>query len=91
MVQVHPVRGEVAQAPVAPDRVCSALLAEAAAHRKLDTTESVSDVLVSRLRRLADLPADTSAMPEPGTATPQSAGQSKRPSSGRNTRPMKAR
>ncbi|WP_369357896.1 relaxase/mobilization nuclease domain-containing protein [Streptomyces sp. cg2] len=33
------------------------LLAEAADHRELDTAESISDVLVWRLRRTADLPA----------------------------------
>ncbi|MEU9445949.1 relaxase/mobilization nuclease domain-containing protein [Streptomyces sp. NPDC048304] len=36
------------------------LLAHAAGSRELDTAESVSDVLVWRLRRSADLPADTS-------------------------------
>lgn len=34
-----------------------ALLAEAAASRELDTADSISDVLVWRLRRMADLPA----------------------------------
>ncbi|WP_435858543.1 hypothetical protein [Streptomyces pathocidini] len=34
-----------------------ALLTEAAARRELDTAESISDVLVWRLRRTADLPA----------------------------------
>ncbi|MEU7644804.1 relaxase/mobilization nuclease domain-containing protein [Streptomyces huasconensis] len=67
------------------------LLAEAVAHRELDTAESVSDVLVWRLRRLADLPADATAMPEPGISTPQSARRPKRPSNGSNTRPKKAR
>lgn len=38
----------------------TALLADAAGSRELDTAESVSDVLVWRLRRSADLPADTS-------------------------------
>ncbi|MEV7413528.1 mobilization protein, partial [Streptomyces althioticus] len=38
----------------------TALLADAAGRRELDTAESVSDVLVWRLRRSADLPADTS-------------------------------
>ncbi|MFI5804430.1 relaxase/mobilization nuclease domain-containing protein [Streptomyces sp. NPDC051561] len=37
------------------------LLAEAAARRELDTAESVSDVLVWRLRRLAGLPAAPSS------------------------------
>ncbi|GHG95512.1 relaxase/mobilization nuclease domain-containing protein [Streptomyces rubradiris] len=38
----------------------AALLADAAGRRELDTAESVSDVLVWRLRRSSDLPADTS-------------------------------
>ncbi|MGW1194475.1 relaxase/mobilization nuclease domain-containing protein [Streptomyces sp. NPDC002536] len=45
------------------------LLAEAAARRELDTAESVSDVLVWRLRRMADLPADASAAPMTGQST----------------------
>ncbi|MEV0259535.1 relaxase/mobilization nuclease domain-containing protein [Streptomyces sp. NPDC050732] len=69
----------------------AALLAEAVARRELDTAESVSDVLVWRLRRLADLPADASAIPEADTATPQSAGRPKRPSAGHYTRPRKSR
>ncbi|MFE9171996.1 relaxase/mobilization nuclease domain-containing protein [Streptomyces kebangsaanensis] len=38
----------------------TALLADAAGRRELDTADSVSDVLVWRLRRTAGLPADTS-------------------------------
>ncbi|MCP3822671.1 relaxase/mobilization nuclease domain-containing protein [Streptomyces sp. A3M-1-3] len=38
----------------------AALLADAAGRRELDTAESVSDVLVWRVRRAADLPTDTS-------------------------------
>ncbi|MCM2579715.1 relaxase/mobilization nuclease domain-containing protein [Streptomyces meridianus] len=38
----------------------AALLADAATRRELETADSVSDVLVWRLRRTADLPADTS-------------------------------
>ncbi|MBA5221645.1 relaxase/mobilization nuclease domain-containing protein [Streptomyces griseoaurantiacus] len=38
----------------------TALLADAAGRRELDTADSVSDVLVWRLRRTTDLPADTS-------------------------------
>ncbi|MER5443475.1 relaxase/mobilization nuclease domain-containing protein [Streptomyces sp. NPDC002790] len=41
----------------------AALLAEAAERRELDTAESISDVLVWRLRRTADLPADASTTP----------------------------
>lgn len=47
-----------------------ALLAEAAADRELDTADSVSDVLVWRLRRTADLPL---------YAPPQEATQADRP------------
>ncbi|MFB8128610.1 relaxase/mobilization nuclease domain-containing protein [Streptomyces mirabilis] len=47
-----------------------ALLADAAARRELGTAESVSDVLVWRLRRAAGLPADTSRMAT-GTAQPE--------------------
>ncbi|MFK8905925.1 mobilization protein [Streptomyces sp. YS-3] len=68
-----------------------ALLAEAVARGELDTAESASDVLVWRLRRLAALPADASAMPDPGTATPQRTGRPKRPSTGHNPRPPKTR
>ncbi|MFG2703147.1 relaxase/mobilization nuclease domain-containing protein [Streptomyces sp. NPDC048386] len=39
----------------------AALLTEAVGQRELDSAESVSDVLVWRLRRAADLPADTTA------------------------------
>ncbi|MGW5679999.1 mobilization protein, partial [Streptomyces sp. NPDC003860] len=39
------------------------LLAEAAQRRELDTAGSISDVLVWRLRRMADLPADTTPLP----------------------------
>lgn len=67
----------------------AALLAEAAARRELDTAESVSDVLVWRLRRMADLPADASAMPEHGTVprrTPTSTPRSAAPSRPGDTR-----
>ncbi|MFJ9789373.1 relaxase family protein [Streptomyces globosus] len=43
----------------------TALLADAAARRELASAESVSDVLVWRLRRAADLPADAQAAPLP--------------------------
>ncbi|WP_329558832.1 relaxase/mobilization nuclease domain-containing protein [Streptomyces uncialis] len=39
------------------------LLADAAGRRELDTAGSIAEVLVWRLRRMADLPADTSAQP----------------------------
>ncbi|MGW6742793.1 mobilization protein [Streptomyces sp. NPDC055025] len=47
------------------------LLAEAAARRELGTADSVSDVLVWRLRRIADLPADAPQIPvDESMATP---------------------
>lgn len=50
----------------------AALLAEAAERREMDTADSVSDVLVWRLRRTADLPADASTMPHHSSTTPTS-------------------
>ncbi|MFF0740551.1 relaxase/mobilization nuclease domain-containing protein [Streptomyces sp. NPDC004111] len=44
------------------------LLARAAARRELATADSVSDVLVWRLRGMAGLPADTSALAQPAAA-----------------------
>jgi hypothetical protein len=48
----------------------TSLLRNAALRRELDSAESVSEVLVWRLRRAADLPADTTAMPPAGSARP---------------------
>ncbi|MEU3028042.1 relaxase/mobilization nuclease domain-containing protein [Streptomyces incarnatus] len=45
----------------------AALLADVAARRELGTADSVSDVLVWRMRRTADLPADASHLPETST------------------------
>ncbi|MFC8728833.1 relaxase/mobilization nuclease domain-containing protein [Streptomyces bacillaris] len=45
----------------------AALLSDAVERRELDTAESVSDVLVWRMRRMADLPADASELPAHGT------------------------
>ncbi|MEU5085129.1 MULTISPECIES: relaxase/mobilization nuclease domain-containing protein [Streptomyces] len=53
----------------------AALLAGAAGRRELDTAESVSDVLVWRLRRSSDLPADTSNTVFAGRRTGRSAGR----------------
>ncbi|MCM2392043.1 relaxase/mobilization nuclease domain-containing protein [Streptomyces albipurpureus] len=67
------------------------LLAEAAQRRELDTAGSLSDVLVWRLRRMADLPADTTALPPAstrGTTTPQ---MKTRPSAKRSDQRRKAR
>ncbi|MCG0285377.1 relaxase/mobilization nuclease domain-containing protein [Streptomyces sp. PSAA01] len=46
----------------------AALLSDAVERRELDTADSVSDVLVWRMRRTADLPADASSLPENTTA-----------------------
>ncbi|MFF3367046.1 relaxase/mobilization nuclease domain-containing protein [Streptomyces misionensis] len=46
----------------------AALLSDVAARRELGTADSVSDVLVWRIRRTADLPADASHLPETSTA-----------------------
>ncbi|MFF7647327.1 relaxase/mobilization nuclease domain-containing protein [Streptomyces canus] len=51
----------------------AALLSDAVERRELDTADSVSDVLVWRMRRTADLPADASSLPETSTAGVQSA------------------
>ncbi|KUO22163.1 relaxase/mobilization nuclease domain-containing protein [Streptomyces dysideae] len=70
----------------------AALLAEAAERRELDTAGSISDVLVWRLRRMADLPADASTMPEPGaTAAAQTRGRTAQASTRRTDRPRKPR
>jgi hypothetical protein len=62
-----------------------ALLTEAAARRELDTADSISDVLVWRLRRIADLPADASAMPTHTTAAPTTTrGTARRAAKGKN-------
>ncbi|TXL83939.1 relaxase/mobilization nuclease domain-containing protein [Streptomyces sp. IB2014 016-6] len=45
------------------------LLAEATRRRELDTADSISDVLVWRLRRAADLPADPEQIPVTRNAT----------------------
>lgn len=46
----------------------AALLSHAVESRELGTADSVSDVLVWRLRRRADLPADAPLIPENRTA-----------------------
>jgi hypothetical protein len=69
----------------------TALLAEATARRELQTAESVSDVLVWRLRRIADLPADTVEPPGSNTTTPRTSGRATRPSPNRDDAPRKTR
>ncbi|MEU3934518.1 relaxase/mobilization nuclease domain-containing protein [Streptomyces sp. NPDC029044] len=51
----------------------AALLSDVAARRELGTADAVSDVLVWRLRRTADLPADASYVPETSIAENRSA------------------
>ncbi|MFE0192610.1 mobilization protein [Streptomyces sp. NPDC058989] len=51
----------------------AALLTETAGRRELDTAESVSDVLMWRLRRTAGLPADTTSMVPGGQGPERSA------------------
>ncbi|MEU9291085.1 mobilization protein [Streptomyces sp. NPDC048275] len=46
----------------------AALLSDVVSRRELGTADSVSDVLVWRMRRTADLPADASHLPETSTA-----------------------
>ncbi|MFF3328333.1 relaxase/mobilization nuclease domain-containing protein [Streptomyces sp. NPDC002888] len=67
----------------------AALLSAAVGRRELDTAESVSDVLVWRMRRTADLPADASPLSESGTAgvqppTHRTAPQTSAPGRGRS-------
>ncbi|MBV9024180.1 MAG: mobilization protein [Streptomycetaceae bacterium] len=69
----------------------AALLAEAAARRELDTAESVSDVLVWRLRRMADLPADASTMPLDTSTTKRPSSRPASPSQDRQDQRRKAR
>ncbi|MER7932989.1 MULTISPECIES: relaxase/mobilization nuclease domain-containing protein [unclassified Streptomyces] len=60
----------------------AALLSDVAARRELGTADSVSDVLVWRLRRAADLPADASHVPEtsPADTRPAARGTIAKPS-----------
>ncbi|MFI8308829.1 relaxase/mobilization nuclease domain-containing protein [Streptomyces sp. NPDC085927] len=55
------------------------LLAEAAARRELDSAGSVSDVLVWRLRRAADLPADSTGIMVGGHGTQRSTNRMQQP------------
>ncbi|MFI5817135.1 relaxase/mobilization nuclease domain-containing protein [Streptomyces sp. NPDC051643] len=69
----------------------TALLAEVAGRRELQTAESVSDVLVWRLRRMADLPADATTMPERTATAAKASGRAIQPSPSRDDRPRQAR
>ncbi|MEV5331264.1 relaxase/mobilization nuclease domain-containing protein [Streptomyces werraensis] len=61
------------------------LLADAAVRRELDTAESVSDVLVWRLRRSADLPVDTSNAVTADSGTERLTSRTGRAAQGRTT------
>ncbi|QUW78499.1 mobilization protein [Streptomyces mirabilis] len=60
------------------------LLSDAVERRELDTAESVSDVLVWRIRRMADLAADATGMPMPENSTAKSP-TTARPAAARTT------
>ena len=64
----------------------AALLSDAVGRRELDTADSVSDVLMWRLRRLAELPADAAGVLENSTAESSSAA---RPAASRTTAPRR--
>lgn len=57
----------------ASGRDAAALLTSAARRRELDSADSLSDVLVWRLRRLADLPAAAPSLPISDAGTPSAA------------------
>ncbi|MGW5096335.1 relaxase/mobilization nuclease domain-containing protein [Streptomyces nodosus] len=70
----------------------AALLTEAAGRRELDSAESASDVLIWRLRRIADLPAgasDTSLSLSEGNATDQSPARPAKSSASRSSQRRK--
>ena len=70
----------------------AALLAEAAGRRELGTADSISDVLVWRLRRMADLPADATTMPDHAPSAARRNGRlAVSPAPSRDDRPRKIR
>ena len=69
----------------------AALLAEAAGRRELGTADSISDVLVWRLRRMADLPADATTMPDHTPAAARASRRAGPPVASRDGRPRKPR
>jgi hypothetical protein len=68
----------------------AALLTEAAGRRELGTADSISDVLVWRLRRMADLPADATTMPNTPPLAAKEAGRPA-PAPSRQPAPRKTR
>ncbi|WP_217575908.1 relaxase/mobilization nuclease domain-containing protein [Streptomyces sp. GbtcB7] len=67
------------------------LLAEAAERRELATADSITDVLVWRLRRMADLPANATAIPEHAATAAPGNRRTARPLAGRDDQPRRAR
>ncbi|WP_416984630.1 mobilization protein [Streptomyces sp. T028] len=67
------------------------LLSEAAERRELATADSITDVLVWRLRRMADLPADATAMPVRASAAEPGNRRVTHPLAGRDDQPRRAR
>ncbi len=67
------------------------LLAEAAKRRELATADPITDVLVWRLRRMADLPADATAMPVRASTAEPGHRRVTRPLAGRDDQPRRAR
>ncbi|MCZ4507393.1 relaxase/mobilization nuclease domain-containing protein [Streptomyces sp. ActVer] len=69
----------------------AALLDKAAGRRELGTADSISDVLVWRLRRLADLPADATTMPDHIPAVAKGSGRVVSSAPNRDDLPRKTR
>ncbi|MGQ4429432.1 MULTISPECIES: relaxase/mobilization nuclease domain-containing protein [unclassified Streptomyces] len=69
----------------------AALLAEAAGRRELGTADSISDVLVWRLRRMAGLPADATTMPTHPTAATKGSWRAVLPAPSRGNGPRQKR
>lgn len=69
----------------------AALLTQAAERRELETADSISDVLVWRLRRMANLPADATAMPEHTTTAAKVSEHATRPRPSQDERPRRVR
>ncbi|WP_427919033.1 relaxase/mobilization nuclease domain-containing protein [Streptomyces sp. cg40] len=67
------------------------LLAEAAGRRELGTADSISDVLVWRLRRMSDLPADATTMANHLTSAAKASGLPVSPAPSRDNRPRQTR
>ncbi|MFE4490969.1 relaxase/mobilization nuclease domain-containing protein [Streptomyces niveus] len=69
----------------------ASLLVEATRRRELDSADSVSEVLVWRLRRMADLPADTSTPPRHKVTAARSTGHVAVPGTAPNAQPQQTR